>query len=100
MLWARTRRILDHLEKLGAFTLNRSGFPIVEVPLADPGDLARAGRFLLDRGIYVTPAFYPGVPREEVGFRIQVTAANTDDEVTELLAALDQLSDVVPLRQL
>jgi hypothetical protein len=35
-------------EKLGAFTLNRSGFPIVEVPLADPdarllfilGDLA------------------------------------------------------------
>ena len=29
ILWARTRRILDHLEKLGAFTLNRSGFPIV-----------------------------------------------------------------------
>ena len=37
-----------HLEKLGAFTLNRSGFPIVEMPLADPdarllfilGDLA------------------------------------------------------------
>jgi hypothetical protein len=28
------RRILDHLEKLGAFTPNRSGFPIVEVPLA------------------------------------------------------------------
>ena len=54
-------------------TLNRSGFPIVEVPLADADDLARAGRFLLDRGIYVTLAFYPGVPREEVGFRIQVT---------------------------
>ena len=48
----------------------------------------------------MTLAFYPGVPREEVGFRIQVTAANTDDEVTELLAALDQLADVVPLRQL
>ena len=99
VLWARTRRILDHLEKLGAFTLNRSGFPIVEVPLADPGDLARAGRFLLDRGIYVTLAFYPGVPREEVGFRIQVTAANTDEEVSELLAALDRLADVVPLRR-
>jgi 7-keto-8-aminopelargonate synthetase-like enzyme len=38
------------------------------------------------------------VPREEVGFRIQVTAANTDDEVAELLAALDRLADVVPLR--
>jgi 8-amino-7-oxononanoate synthase len=99
VLWARTRRILDHLEKLGAFTLNRSGFPIIEVPLADPDDLARAGRFLLEHGIYVTLAFYPGVPREEVGFRIQVTAANTDDEVTELLATLDRLADAVPLRR-
>ena len=68
------------------------------MPLADPGDLARAGRFLLDQGIYVTLAFYPGVPREEVGFRIQVTSANTDDEVTELLATLDRLADVVHLR--
>jgi len=68
------------------------------VPLADPDDLARAGRFLLDRGIYVTLAFYPGVPRQEVGFRIQVTAANTDDQVGELLAALDRLADVAPLR--
>jgi len=65
---------------------------------AGPGDLARAGRFLLDRGIYVTLAFYPGVPREEVGFRIQMTTANTDDQVGELLAALDRLADVVPLR--
>jgi hypothetical protein len=38
------------------------------------------------------------VPPEEVGFRIQVTAANTDDEVTELLAAFDRLADTVPLR--
>jgi 8-amino-7-oxononanoate synthase len=99
VLWSRTQRILDHLDKLGAFTLNRSGFPIIEAPLADPDDLARAGRFLLDRGIYVTLAFYPGVPRDEVGFRIRVTAANTDDQVTELLAALDRLADAVPLRR-
>jgi 8-amino-7-oxononanoate synthase len=98
ILWHRTRRVLEHLEKLGAFTLNRSGFPIVEVPLAEADDLAKAGRFLFDQGIYVTLAFYPGVPREEVGFRIQLTAANTDDEVTELLVALDRLADVVPLR--
>jgi 8-amino-7-oxononanoate synthase len=39
------------------------------------------------------------VPREEVGFRVQVTAANTDDEVGELLAVLDRLVDVVPLRR-
>jgi 8-amino-7-oxononanoate synthase len=98
VLYARTRRVLDHLDKLGAATLNTSGFPIIEVPLADPEDLPRAGRFLLDHGIYATLAFYPGVPRDEVGFRLQVTAANTDEEVTELLAVLDLLADTIPLR--
>ena len=41
------------------------------------------------------PRLLPGVSREEVGFRIQVTAANTDEEVSELLAALDRLADAV-----
>jgi 8-amino-7-oxononanoate synthase len=98
VLYARTRRVLDHLDKLGAATLNTSGFPIIEVPLADPEDLPRAGRFLLDHGIYATLAFYPGVPHQEVGFRLQLTAANTDQQVTQLLAVLDELADTVPLR--
>ena len=98
MLYARTRRVLDHLDKLGATTLSTSGFPIVEVPLADSEDLPRAGRFLLDHGIYATLAFYPGVPRHQVGFRLQLTAANTDQQVTDLLAVLDQLADTIPLR--
>ena len=98
MLYGKTRRVLDHLDKLGAATLNTSGFPIIEVPLADPGDLPRAGRFLLDHGIYATLAFYPGVPRQQVGFRLQLTAANTDTEVTQLLAVLDELADTIPLR--
>jgi 8-amino-7-oxononanoate synthase len=85
--------VLDHLEKLGAFTLNRSGFPIVEVPLANPDDLDRVGAWLFERGIYATLAFYPGVPRHEVGFRLQLTAANTADQVDELLVVLDELAD-------
>ena len=70
----------------------------MEVPLQDPDDLPRAGRFLLDHGIYATLAFYPGVPRHQVGFRLQLTAANTDHEVTQLLTVLDQLADTIPLR--
>ena len=42
------------------------------------------GRYLFDRGIYVTMAAYPLVPKHEVGFRVQITAANSDEEV-ELL---------------
>jgi hypothetical protein len=51
------------------------------------------GRHLFDRGIYVTLAPYPVVPRREVGFRIQVTAANTAEQVDHLLAVLEELDD-------
>jgi 7-keto-8-aminopelargonate synthetase-like enzyme len=95
---AGTRRILDHLAGLGAATRNTTAFPIIEVPLADADDLDLAGRFLFDHGIYVTLAFYPGVPRDEVGFRLQVTAANTDEEVDRLLEVLDELAATIPLR--
>jgi 8-amino-7-oxononanoate synthase len=98
MLYGKTRRVLDHLDKLGAATLNTSSFPIVEVPLAEAGELDRVGRLLFERGIYATLAFYPGVPRQEVGFRLQITAANTSDQVDELLAVLDELADRKILR--
>jgi 8-amino-7-oxononanoate synthase len=98
MLYVKTRRVLDHLEKLGAATLNRSSFPIIEVPLADADELDRVGALLFARGIYATLAFYPGVPRHEVGFRLQLTAANTADQVDELLVVLDELADRELLR--
>jgi 8-amino-7-oxononanoate synthase len=98
MLYAKTRRVLDHLDKLGAATLNTSSFPIIEVPLAEADDLDRVGVLLFERGIYATLAFYPGVPRHEVGFRLQLTAANTGDQVDELLVVLDELADRGHLR--
>ena len=41
----------------------------------------------------MTLAAYPLVPKAEVGFRVQLTAANTDAEVDMLLAALDGLTE-------
>ncbi len=95
-LYAKTARVLGHLRSLGADTPNRSGFPLVEVPLADPADLHEVGRRLLRKGIYATLAPYPGVPRDQVGFRIQVTAANTDEEIDTLLDVLTWLHDDPP----
>jgi 8-amino-7-oxononanoate synthase len=91
-LFQRTRRVLQCLEHLGVRTLNRSGFPIIEVPLGDHRDIGAVGRFLFDHGIYVTLAAYPLVPKDEVGFRIQVTAANADDQIDELIDTLGALS--------
>lgn len=92
-LHRKTARVLDHLDTLGVHTPNESGTPIVEIPLADPDDIDEVGGLLWDAGIYVTLAAYPLVPRDAVGFRVQVTAANTDDEVDELLAAITALAD-------
>ncbi len=90
-LWRKTAAVLDYLGRLGVHTPNRSGFPIIEVPLARDEDIDAVGRFLFDNGIYVTLAAYPLVPRNEVGFRIQVTAANTDAEIEQLLEVLGRL---------
>jgi len=46
----------------------------------------------------VTLAAYPLVPRNEVGFRIQVTAANSDAEIDRLLEVLDALITLGKLR--
>ena len=97
-LHAKTARVLDALDRLGAHTPNSDGFPIIEVPLAQAEQIGDAGRFLFDKGIYVTLAAYPLVPRDEVGFRIQVTAANTHDEIDQLIAVLGDLADRYPLQ--
>ena len=97
-VWRLTDRVLTSLGKLGIETPNRSGLPIIEIPLRDHQRIDAVGRFLFDNGIYVTLAAYPLVPKEEVGFRVQLTAANTDAEVDSLIGALEALAGASELR--
>ncbi|WP_237703018.1 MULTISPECIES: aminotransferase class I/II-fold pyridoxal phosphate-dependent enzyme [Protofrankia] len=104
-LHRKTARILDGMGQLGLTSPNRSGSPIIEIPIGAPERIDAIGDHLFDRGIYTTLAPYPMVPREKVGFRIQVTAANTDEEISHLLEVLaevaevaDMLSDSTPTR--
>ena len=93
VLWQRTRTLLEHLDKLGIATTNTSGLPVVELAVADPADLDPIGRHLFAHGIHVALAPYPVVPRQEVGFRIQLTAAHTADQVDHLLDVLQEVND-------
>jgi 8-amino-7-oxononanoate synthase len=93
MLWQRTLTLLEHLDKLGIATTNTSGLPVVELPLADPSQLHTAGHHLFDRGIYAAFAPFPVVPRQEAGFRIQLTAAHTAKQVDHLLEVLQEVDD-------
>ncbi len=91
-LYRHTARLLDRCRSLRLDTPNVLGTPIVELPLAAEQHLPEVTMELWRRGIYVTVAGYPLVPRSEVGFRVQLTAAHTDDQVDRLLAALDDLA--------
>lgn len=82
----------EGLKQLDIFTLNQSTLPIFEIPLKDPSAIEALGRFLFDKGIYVTLALYPLVPKKEVGIRIQLTASNTTEEVITLLNVMEQAS--------
>ncbi len=97
-LYAKTKRVLDALQSLGVYTPNRHGLPVIEVPLEHPEQIGDVGSFLFDNGIYVTLAAYPLVPRDEVGFRIQLTTANTWDEVDHLIDVVGRLAERHPLR--
>jgi 8-amino-7-oxononanoate synthase len=94
-----TGRVLDHVHELGIHTPNESGFPIIEIPLADPDTVDEVGNVLFDRGIYATMAVYPLVPRDEVGFRLQLTSANTDEQIDHLCDVLGELSERFKLKR-
>jgi 8-amino-7-oxononanoate synthase len=87
-----TKRTLDGLAALDVHTPNRSGLPIVEIPVRHHDQIDSVGRFLFEHGVYVTLAAYPLVPKDEVGFRVQLTAANTDAEVDRMLDAVAKLA--------
>ncbi len=88
-----TVRVLEALKALDVHTPNRSELPIVEIPLRDHERIGAVGELLFERGVYVTLAAYPLVPKAEVGFRVQLTAANTDTEVDTLIATVTELAE-------
>jgi 8-amino-7-oxononanoate synthase len=97
-LWRKTEAVLKRLAELDVYTPNHSGYPIIEVPLRRHEEIGEVGRFLFERGVYVTLAAYPLVPKHEVGFRVQVTAANTDAEIERLTSVIGELAAAGRLR--
>jgi len=91
-LYRLTGALLEHVHRLGLATPNTSGTPIVELPVAPGQDLAEVSGALWHGGVYPTLAAYPLVPRDQVGIRIQVTAAHTLAQVDQLGAVLAELA--------
>jgi 8-amino-7-oxononanoate synthase len=94
-----TTMVLDHVNELGATTPNVSELPIITLAVREPARLGEVASFLHERGIYVTLTPYPVVPREDVGFRIQITAANTVEEVRHLNQVLSEIDERFGLKK-
>jgi 8-amino-7-oxononanoate synthase len=91
-LYDKTARVLSTVRELGLSTPNVSGFPIIEITLVGV-DVDLVGEFLFSHGVYATLATFPVVPRNQVGFRLQITAANTDEEIDHLRHVLAELAE-------
>ncbi|WP_037683065.1 aminotransferase class I/II-fold pyridoxal phosphate-dependent enzyme [Streptomyces griseus] len=97
-LHRKTVRVLDQLRSLDLHTPGVLELPIVEVLLVDAADLEAVAAFLWEHGVYVTLAAYPLVPRDRVGFRVQLTALNSDEDIDRLGEALAGLDERFALR--
>lgn len=91
-LYRLTAKLLAHVRGLGVHTLNTDDTPVVEIPISPEHDLIAVSERLWQAGQYVTLAPYPGVPRDEIGFRVQLTAAHTEEQVEELNRVLTTLA--------
>jgi 8-amino-7-oxononanoate synthase len=85
-----TEQLLAGAHALGLRTSGAAAqLPIVSVVVGDLQETIRACKTLWEHGVLITPAVYPVVPIEENGLRFSVTAANTPEQVTRALRALE-----------
>ena len=98
-LYRLAARLGEHVRALRLATPAAGDMPIVELPLASGADLADVARALWRDGIYATVAAYPLVPRDQVGFRVQLTALHTEEDLDRLLGVLTRLAGEGALRR-
>ena len=73
------------------FTLAGAGHPIIPVMLGDARVAAEMAERLLDEGIYVIAFSFPVVPKDTARIRTQMSAAHTDDDIDQAIAAFTRV---------
>jgi len=91
VLWRNARRLRDGLRLLG-FDVGTSASPII--PVITGGEVAawQLARALFAEGIYAVAVVPPAVPPGAARLRLCVTAAHTDDDIDEALAAFGRVA--------
>ena len=79
------------------FTLAGAGHPIIPVMLGDARVAAEMAARLLDEGIYVIAFSFPVVPQRTARIRTQMSAAHTDDDIDQAIAAFVRVGSAMGL---
>ncbi|MBY0230375.1 MAG: glycine C-acetyltransferase [Gemmataceae bacterium] len=85
-LHANAKRMRAGLEAAG-FTVKPGQHPILPVMLGDAALASRMADKLLGHGIYVIGFSFPVVPQGQARIRMQMSAAHTDEQIDQALAA-------------
>lgn len=88
-----TNTAIVGLRELGFEVMNKTGFPIVSVKIGNTKDLIATANLLFEEGILVTVAPYPMVKKGEECHRLTFTAANTEEEIQQLLGAFKKVKE-------
>lgn len=86
-LIANTKYFRTRMHDAGFSVLGDSRSPIVPVLVGEAKLSALLAEELLDRGIYVTSFSYPVVPKQTARIRVQLSAAHTEKQLAQAVAA-------------
>jgi glycine C-acetyltransferase len=89
-LWANTKRFKAELTRLG-FDTGHSETPITPIMLGDSGLTQRFSQRLFEEGVFGTTVLYPTVALDKARIRTIVSAAHSDDQLDQALAAFDRV---------
>lgn len=97
-LQANGRRFTEEARRRGLDTGASVGLAIVPVIVGDSIASVVLAQDLLERGVCVSPVFYPGVPMKQARLRFFLTAMHTEEDVTRGLDALMDAMGALPGR--
>lgn len=89
-LHSNTQLFRREIEALG-FTIKPGTHPVVPVMLFDAPTAQKFAARMYELGVLVTGFFYPVVPMGQARVRVQLSAAHTEEQLTQALAVFAQV---------
>ncbi|KZZ95423.1 serine palmitoyltransferase 2 [Moelleriella libera RCEF 2490] len=86
------------LKRLGYIVYGHDDSPIIPVMLYNPGKMPAFSREMLKRKISVVVVGYPATPLISSRARFCISAAHNKDDLDRLLAACDEVADIIQLK--